>query len=926
MRLLEPARPRPAPATLSDLPASGSRHDGIDFIKAWAILAVLWQHTIPRSITEDALGALWVRPAVPVFFVLMGLNLGASLLRSDGTELERHKLVGYWRRRLDRIAVPYLAVLAVGYAIALALGTLVASPSLVIGAMPVNAPGNYFIPALIGIVVAFPIIAWMYARRPLLTLVGAVAVNGAFEAVAAVARGHGDGGLLGPASLFYQGAPMRYLAVVMLGLCLARPRGRATSPQRLLAVLAPIGALYLVLQAWRPELFPFPDGFLAQTNLLAAPWAALLVVLVLRHVPSDLSGRRWGRAVVGLGRASYHVYLVQMLVLGVVADRLWAAGFSTTGERVLIAPAEIIACVALGYVYFRLVPSGTALIDAVRSIGRSGLRARPRLDRVIRRRRPPVSRLERRRDVPRLLEALRFRDVTIDKSLHQVDLGGRVRADAAAALGRLGDRRAVDGLARALSDEFGATRRNALTALAAIDPVEGVDIIAAAALGWTSPDDAAANADAVAVLERLAATDDEVVHRVAIVYLDGDAGGPEGVQTVHTLMAGADPQVRTTVIADATRRIRVGDASSRDRAGRLLEALSDESAPDVSRALRSDGGAHSGEGARVLGGLGDVSSTPALLELLDSADADTRRSAAESLGRILDPAAVEGLLAAASDPDHSVRRAATEALHALGPAATVYGMAAVARSLLRELEPGQRRESLARLLSPTSEDHAQVNTEADVVGDASTLEFAAVPEPPAAAPTVGGARETAAVDEPASEDPHGPRRSQRRTRWRSGLFLLAAAAAAAAVVIASPWSGGSGAPTGQRAASHPARTPAPGDVTAPAVTAEPTPSAAARHAAERRARHAAALRARRRAAAAHRRRAAASRRRAGAARRAAPRPAASRPQPLRIPSRPPAARVRSAPRAAPKARSAPKPKPPKAKAHAPATTTIDESG
>jgi peptidoglycan/LPS O-acetylase OafA/YrhL len=326
----------------------------IDLLKGYAILAVLWQHAVPASITNALGGNLWVRPAVPIFFILLGLNLATSLTKRGRPALDRVTLTDYARRRVARVALPFLVVLAIGYVIAAAEGTLRAAPSLVIGGMPVNAPGNYFVTALIAFLIAMPFLVWAYARRPLATVVACIAVDVAFEAIVYIANRHGITAL-GPANYVYQSNPLRWLAPVALGIW-ASTDPRLTAPRnRWLLLLAIPSALYLILLQADPGRFPFvPVGFLGMTNVLAAPWAFLIVITGLRVLPAAVPRNPLGRGLAAAGRASYHVYLVQMLWMGVVAVHLWSG--LGTGARAAVAPLDFAACLVLGWLYFRVLP------------------------------------------------------------------------------------------------------------------------------------------------------------------------------------------------------------------------------------------------------------------------------------------------------------------------------------------------------------------------------------------------------------------------------------------------------------------------------------------------------------------------------------------------------------------------------------------
>src|SRR3954447_24348532 len=91
-------------------PARRVHNAAIDLLKGYAILGVLWQHAVPASITNALGGNLWVRPAVPIFFILLGLNLATSLTKRGRPALDRVTLTDYARRRVARVALPFLVV------------------------------------------------------------------------------------------------------------------------------------------------------------------------------------------------------------------------------------------------------------------------------------------------------------------------------------------------------------------------------------------------------------------------------------------------------------------------------------------------------------------------------------------------------------------------------------------------------------------------------------------------------------------------------------------------------------------------------------------------------------------------------------------------------------------------------------------------
>jgi len=354
----------PVPVVQSDVadtpPAPRRDIAAIDILKGLAILSVLWQHTVPPTITRNVMGSLWIRPAVPIFFLLMGLNLATSLRRTSADGLTGQMWKRYLLRRVDRIAVPFLLILATGYVIAAVRGNVHLSPGLLVGGFPVNAPGSYFITALISLTLVFPFIVAAYRRAPRATLVALVAINVVFEAIAYVCRHHGIS-LLSSKTIVYQGSPFRYTAVVAIGLWMAHGSRRVPWRGAGWIALVVLSGAYLVGVTLHPSSFhQLPGGFIRETSLMAAPWAFLLVALGLRYLP-DVARAAPSRGLVTLGRLSYHIFLVQILVCGVLAHALRPAGLSMWG-RAAFAPLIAAIAIALGILYARVVPSGTGLL------------------------------------------------------------------------------------------------------------------------------------------------------------------------------------------------------------------------------------------------------------------------------------------------------------------------------------------------------------------------------------------------------------------------------------------------------------------------------------------------------------------------------------------------------------------------------------
>lgn len=319
------------------------RSDAIDILKALAIVLMLVQHTVPGHDLAAVGRNTWIRVCVPIFFVIMGMNLIGSWERS-----RRAGTAEFLMRRLDRIVGPFLVVLALAYVIAAVRGDLDPSASWAVGALPISAPGNYFVTAFVGIVLLFPALAWAFRRSPFWTLVGCILVDVAVEVVLLHTGSVADRLRAGGAPYYFPAFPLRYLGAVALGMWVAVD-GRRVARRNLPigALAAPSFAFLLALDLGADPLSWFPDSYEKAMSVFGAPWAALLVLVGLRVLPRDVGSSLPGRALVTVGRVSWHVYLVQLVWLGAVVDN---------HRSLAAAPLNIAVCILLGWLLFLVVP------------------------------------------------------------------------------------------------------------------------------------------------------------------------------------------------------------------------------------------------------------------------------------------------------------------------------------------------------------------------------------------------------------------------------------------------------------------------------------------------------------------------------------------------------------------------------------------
>jgi HEAT repeat protein len=273
------------------------------------------------------------------------------------------------------------------------------------------------------------------------------------------------------------------------------------------------------------------------------------------------------------------------------------------------------------------------------------------------------------------------------------DTNAGVRAQAARALGEIGDRRAVSGLLAAMGDRFAEVRNAAAAALAVLGEPLGEVIRRSLEGSVEARRELAAARDprAVAPLSRALETHDTAVKEAAIASLvELAAVGVEGAgASLKDAVDDPNAAVRASAMAG------LGKERNAIGADRLIAALADR---DAGVRLAA---------ARALGELGDRRAVDRLMEQLSDADPGVRAAVAAALAALGDPSG-ELVLQVLEDSDTAraelARRAdsrAVAALIRLGTEGSPSERLAVARTL--ELAPWP--VAVPSLIASLEQDH-----------------------------------------------------------------------------------------------------------------------------------------------------------------------------------------------------------------------------
>jgi peptidoglycan/LPS O-acetylase OafA/YrhL len=313
----------------------------IDVAKGLAIISVILLHSLGPGTRQDIYAIFHIGQAVPLFLVLMGLNLGLAAGRRPVSLPSLYNRL-YFSRRVDRLLVPLLLAYIASFLAGLVWLWLRGENKIdlnlytLIGLLPVSGPGNYFVTLVLQSILLLPLIGYGFQRWPAPTAVLLVVGEVLFLLQANTI------GLFDDNNYLYSSALPRYFSALALGLLLSRLVARPLAAVTLLAagLLALASGAYLYQLTYQGLQVPLIRADWAAQNLLAFGYTAFVLLLLLKLLPRQ-SNKKGLQLLASLGKASYHIFLVQVIYFG-LADASHSLVLLNLG-----------CCLLLGYLFYK---------------------------------------------------------------------------------------------------------------------------------------------------------------------------------------------------------------------------------------------------------------------------------------------------------------------------------------------------------------------------------------------------------------------------------------------------------------------------------------------------------------------------------------------------------------------------------------------
>lgn len=327
-------------------PPEQSRCALFDNIKAVCILFVVLTHLPWTDVWRSRLlFPFWVDMAVP-FFLLISAVLRTQKLDYNRGEGGRTRLC--WspkqlRRAFGRLMCPYIVIAVIELLADLVLHrALVPTDSakafLYWLCTGLTGPGSYYVPIMVQFTLFFPCIAVLFSKNRHIGLLSCFLLNLAYEFAAQSLP-----------STTYRLLLFRYLFLIGLGIYAAKAKKSRTEDFVAFGLFC-FGALCIGGNLLHPN--HWFHGW-ESTSMLCVPFAYGIFYALFHH-PVLKNMRAFAFTI--CGRASYHIFLTQMLFYAVGADRLlfrWLRVLPVPFSEIFGGLLCITLCLASGVLFYQ---------------------------------------------------------------------------------------------------------------------------------------------------------------------------------------------------------------------------------------------------------------------------------------------------------------------------------------------------------------------------------------------------------------------------------------------------------------------------------------------------------------------------------------------------------------------------------------------
>lgn len=309
------------------------RIEFLDYLKAVCVILVIITHYDWQDKTTPFFTML-VNMAVPVFMIISGYNFAMSNYKKADGKLKKMYGWNVLKPKLIRFLIPFFTVCFIEIAL-LAIEEKKIHP-LRIFLLGAYGPGSYYVPVMLQMLVIFPLIYIAVAKNAKFGITAAGVANLLFEILVKV---------LEVDKYYYRLSIGRYLLLIAFGCYLyLHPEHRVKKYQML--------AMFLVGFGYLVAVFGFDTEFVIfdywkTTAMPVAFYIFPIVILLFRRFYHKIIPGIVGTALTQIGKASYHIFLVQM-----VYYHFELGGVIMKVEWYIAVPFNLVVTLLFGLLFF----------------------------------------------------------------------------------------------------------------------------------------------------------------------------------------------------------------------------------------------------------------------------------------------------------------------------------------------------------------------------------------------------------------------------------------------------------------------------------------------------------------------------------------------------------------------------------------------
>ena len=257
--------------------------------------------------------ALSTQQVIPIFIIIMSFNLSLAFHRRGYSELKKFYSLAEMKKKFRRYFLPYILIFFISLILGLVFfiitnrQILFFNFRLLMGYLPINGPGAYFIPLILQMVLFFPLLYIFYNYNRNLCL-----IVGFFLAFLCEIVNH-----FGMNGIWYSDSLVRFFPHIILGIWISNLYLASHLKNKYFILFGIFSGFYLMF------ISQFENGVLggihfypytASQNLFGCGWSALILIIGLLYLPEVKNFIT--KPVAIIGKASYHIFLIQIVYFG----------------------------------------------------------------------------------------------------------------------------------------------------------------------------------------------------------------------------------------------------------------------------------------------------------------------------------------------------------------------------------------------------------------------------------------------------------------------------------------------------------------------------------------------------------------------------------------------------------------------------------